>query len=326
MIRVGVIRGGISDEFEISIKTGGNVLKLLPPDKYKGVDILITRDGTWHVGGIPKKLDELDLHIDVVFNALHGEYGEDGKVSRVLEEAGISYTGSEAIPSSLASNKSLTKETLRRAGIKTPPGMFIEDYRDRVNEGDRVDKVHELAIKIFQSIPPPWVLKPARGGSSINTFVAKSFDELKTALNNLFDYGSDLIVEQYIHGKEVSTGVIENFRRERLYPLMPVEVKKKGDLFGFAEKQEPELLCPSTLSRAEKDAVMDAAIRAHKVLGLRDYSVSDFIVTPQSVYLLEVNNNPKCAECSIMAKSLDAVGSDIGELADHLITLALERH
>ena len=77
--------------------------------------------------------------------------------------------------------------------------------------------------------------------------------------------------------------------------------------------------------REQKNAVEEIAIKAHKILGLRDYSVSDFIVMPKGIYLLEVNNNPKCAECSMMAKSLNAVGSDIGELADHLITLALER-
>ncbi|MEK7582156.1 MAG: ATP-grasp domain-containing protein [Patescibacteria group bacterium] len=324
-IRIGVIRGGKSDEFEISIKTGGNILKNLPADKYKGVDILITRDGEWHLGGVPKDPREIALHIDVAFNTLHGEHGEDGKVSQILEEMKIPYTGSEAVPSSIALNKPLTKEALRRAGIKVPPGMLIEDYRDEVGGGSRADKIHELALKIFRSIPPPWVLKPARGGSSINTFVAKSFEELQKVLDNLFDYGGDLVVEQYLRGKEVSSGVIENFRHERHYPLMPVEVKKKGDLFNFEEKQQPELICPSTLSRAEKDAVMDTAIKAHKVLGLRDYSVSDFIVLPKSIYLLEVNNNPKCAECSIMAESLKAVGSNIGDLADHLITLALER-
>ncbi|OGZ04762.1 MAG: hypothetical protein A2648_02890 [Candidatus Lloydbacteria bacterium RIFCSPHIGHO2_01_FULL_41_20] len=325
MIRVGVLRGGTSDEFEISIKTGGNILKSLSKDKYKGIDILITRDGQWHMGGVPKNPEEIALHIDVAFNALHGEYGEDGKVSRELEEAGIPYTGSEALASSLSLNKPLTKEILRRAGIKTPPGMLIEDYRDSASLESQGKKVHNLALKIFKSIPPPWVLKPARGGSSVNTFVVKSFEELQIALNNLFDYGSDILVEQYLRGKEVSAGVIENFRRERHYPLMPVEVRKKGDMFGFLEKQEPDLACPSTLTREQKNAVEEIAIKAHKILGLRDYSVSDFIVMPKGIYLLEVNNNPKCAECSMMAKSLNAVGSDIGELADHLITLALER-
>ena len=326
MIRVGVIRGGTSDEFEISIKNGGNILKNLPKEKYEGIDILITRDGQWHLNGVVKEPEDIAIQIDVAFNALHGEYGEDGKIARIFEEMKIPYTGSESVPSSIAINKPLTKETLGRAGIRTPRGMVIEDYRDSVDpELNRVEKVHNLALKIFKTIPPPWILKPARGGSSINTFIVKSFEELQMALNNLFDYGSDLVVEEYIKGKEVSSGVIENFRREKHYPIMPVEVRKKSEIFNFNEKQAPELICPGVLTREEKDRVMDTAVRAHKILGLRDYSISDFIVTPNGVFLLEVNNNPKCTECSIMAESLKAVGSDIGELADHLITLALAR-
>lgn len=329
MIRVGVLRGGISDEFEVSIKTGGNVLAQLPKDKYEGVDILITRDGTWHVGGVPKTLDDLDLHIDVAFNALHGEYGEDGKVSRILEDLKIPYTGSEAVPASLSFNKTMAKDVFKRAGIRTPIGITVEDYRDSVIGSNGTEKISELAHKIFRSIPPPWILKPASGGSSINTFVAKNFAELVDALVGLFDYGGDLVVEQFIRGREVSSGIIENFRNERKYPTMPVEIINKRDFFDDEAKKNLEFdcpyICPCSITRAQKDEVMDIAKRAHDALGLRDYSRSDFIVTPRSVYLLEVNNLPGLTPHSILTRSLETVGSNIGELADHLITLALAR-
>ncbi|MEK7662011.1 MAG: ATP-grasp domain-containing protein [Patescibacteria group bacterium] len=325
MIRVGVLRGGTSNEFEVSIKSGGNILASLPKDSYSAVDIFIARDGTWNIGGIPRRMEDIPLHIDVAFNALHGDYGEDGKISRALEELKIPYTGSEAVPSSLALNKNISREILKKAGIKVPPGVAIEDYRESLAGGDRAGKVRELALKIFSTIPPPWILKPARGGSSINTKVAKTFKELISALYELFDYGGDLVVEQYIRGKEVSSGVIDGFRREKHYPLMPVEVRNKKDIFDHIKKQSPDLTCPSFMSREEKDSVSELAVRAHNVLGLRDWSVSDFIVTSRGIYLLEINNNPKCAPCSIMAKSLEAVGSNIGELADHLIKLALNR-
>ena len=172
MIRVGVLRGGLSDEFKISIKTGGNILQRLSSDKYKAVDVLITPDGQWHLNGVPKDANDIAINIDVAFNALHGEHGEDGNISQKLERLGVPYTGSQAMPSALAVNKIFTKEVLARAGIKTPPGMLIEDYRDSTSEGDREEKVHELALKIFKSIPSPWILKPARGGSSILIQVA----------------------------------------------------------------------------------------------------------------------------------------------------------
>jgi len=325
MIRVGVLRGGTSNEFKISIKSGGNIIANLPKDSYSAVDIFVARDGTWHIGGTPKQMEEIPLHIDVAFNTLHGDYGEDGRVSEILEDLNVPYIGSRAVPSSLAVNKRLSRDILKKAGIKVPPGVALEDYRESLLGKSREGKIKELALKIFGTIPPPWVLKPARGGSSINTTVAKSFGELVAGLHALFDYGGDLVVEQYIRGKEVSSGVIENFRRERHYPLMPVEVRNKEDIFDHLKKQSPDLTCPSFMSHDEKAAVSDLAVKAHKVLGLRDWSVSDFIVTPRGIYLLEVNNNPKCSSSSIIAKSLEAVGSNVGELADHLISLALGR-
>lgn len=325
MIRVGVLRGGMSDEFEVSVRTGANVLSSLAPDKYKPVDILVTKDGTWHVGGLPKRLEDIKVTVDVVFNALHGEYGEDGQVAQMLEEHKIPYTGSTAVPSTLAMHKGLAKEAFRRAGIRTPAHMLLEDYRDSTIVGKIPEKIQELAFRVFKSIPPPWVLKPVKGGSSQNMYVATSFGGLVDGLARLFKRGGDLVVEQYIAGKEVSAGVVENFRREMKYPFMPVEVKRDGYYFDYASKQNPQLVCPSTLSRREKDEVMELAGRAHDILGLRDYSVSDFIVTPRGIYLLETNNNPGLTNGSIITRSLEAAGSTVKELVDHLLTLALGR-
>lgn len=325
MIRVGVLRGGMSDEFEVSIKTGANVLSALPKDKYKAVDILVTKDGTWHVGGIPRTPHEVKISIDVAFNALHGEYGEDGKVAHILDTHGIPFTGSHGVPSALAMNKPMAKEAFKRAGLRTPPGMTVEDYRDSTIVGQIPEKIQELAFKIFKSIPPPWVLKPAKGGSSQNTYLAKDFSALVDGLARLFPLGSDIVVEQYIHGKEVSVGVIENFRRERKYPVMPVEILKEGGIFDYAAKANPSFLCPSSLTTMQKKEVEEMAIKAHDILGLRDYSRSDFIVTPRGTYILEVNNNPGLTRHSILPAGLEAAGSSLRELVDHLLTLALGR-
>lgn len=328
MIRVGVLRGGMSDEFEVSIKTGSNIINSLPKDKYKPVDILITKDGTWHIGGVPMELTDIKINIDVAFNALHGEYGEDGKVSRILEEHGIPYTGSEAVPSSLAINKHMAKEVFKRAGMKTPPGMMIEDYRDSTIVGEIHQKIEELAHRIFRSIPPPWVLKPARGGSSINTFIAKNFHELVESLTKLFSYGGDLVVEQYIKGKEATVGVVRGFRNEKYYPLMPIEIRPRNRSFFDYDakyKGESDEIVPGSFSRAEKEELERLAVLAHTALGLNDYSRSDFIVTPSgAIYILEINNLPRLTKESLISKALEAAGSSTSELADHLITLALE--
>ena len=106
---------------------------------------------------------------------------------------------------------------------------------------------------------------------------------------------------------------------------MPVEVAKKGDFFDYELKQKAELFCPSSLTRQEKEGVADIAMKAHDILGLRDYSVSDFIVTPRGIYLLEINNLPGLTPFSILPTSLEASGASMGELVDHLIVLALGR-
>ena len=171
MIRVGVVRGGWGDEYQVSIETGASVLRQLPDD-HVGVDILIDREGEWHANGVPVNPDEFKMRVDVAFNALHGIHGEDGRVAQIFENLGVPYTGSTSVPSSLAVNKVLGKQAFKRAGIKTPPGMTVEDYRESTFAPEaRAEKARELAEKVFQTISPPWVVKPARGGSSIGTEV-----------------------------------------------------------------------------------------------------------------------------------------------------------
>jgi len=329
MIRVGVVRGGVSDEFEVSIKTGASVLAALPKDKYVGIDILLSKDGEWHVEGVPKNIRQMRANVDVVFNALHGEFGEDGKASRLFETHDIPYTGSNTLPSALAMNKPLAKEAFRRAGIRVPPGMTIEDYRDSTIVGEIPEKIQELAHKIFRNIPSPWVLKPARGGSSINTYVAKNWGELVHALSQLFSYGGDIVAEQYIRGKEATVGVIRDFRNKKLYPLMPVEIRAKGnDFFDYVSKYSghADEAVPGSFSPKEKEELERHAMEAHEALGLNDYSRSDFIVTPRGhIYILEINNLPGLCEASLFPKALHAVGSNLPEFVDHLITLAMQR-
>ena len=120
-IRVGVLRGGMSSEYDVSLKTGDSVLRHLPEDKYFPVDILVTKDGTWHIGGRPTDLPKVSRRVDVVFNALHGEYGEDGKVQRLIECFGIPFTGSGSIPSAIGMNKALSKEVFALFSIAVMP-------------------------------------------------------------------------------------------------------------------------------------------------------------------------------------------------------------
>ena len=316
-IRVGVLRGGPSSEYEISLKTGGNVLKSLP-EKYSPIDIFIDKEGVWHIQGIPHKPHETFKKVDVVFNALHGEYGEDGKVQKILDTFSIPYTGSKTLPSAIGMNKALAKNIFKSYGIKTPY-YKVES---------KSDDVGEIASRLFNTFPMPAVVKPIASGSSVGVSIAYTFQGLQDALSKAFEYSDKALVEEYIKGREATCGVVDKFRGNDFYSLLPIEIIKpeKSDFFDYEAKYcgGSQEICPGNFSQSEKEAIQNLAIKAHKVLGLRHYSRSDFIISPRrGIYILEVNTLPGLTAESLLPKSLQAVGCSLPDFLDHLITLAL---
>lgn len=316
-IRVGVLRGGPSNEYEVSLKTGGNVLKSLP-EKYLPIDIFIDRDGIWHVQGVPHKPHEAFEKVDAVVNALHGEYGEDGKVQKILDTFSIPYTGSKTLPSAIGMNKALAKNIFKSHGIKTP-------FYKVESKSDDIDG---LAINLFHTFPMPAVVKPIASGSSVGVSIAYTFQGLKDALSKAFEYSDKALVEEYIKGREATCGVVDKFRGDDFYSLLPIEIIKpeKSDFFDYDAKYcgGSQEICPGNFSQSEKEAIQELAVAAHKVLGLRHYSRSDFIISPRrGIYILEVNTLPGLTSESLLPKSLNAVGCSLPDFLDHLITLAL---
>src|SRR3990167_6281453 len=168
-IRVGVLRGGPSSEYDVSLRTGQSVLAHLR-EQYQAQDILITKDGVWHWRGLPTTPDQIARQVDVFFNALHGEYGEDGKVQQLLDNLGVAYTGSGAVSSALGMNKALAKDLFRRAGLRVPPGVVIR--REAAREAA------PAAREVFETISPPWVVKPNDRGSSLGLFFVRTIKDL----------------------------------------------------------------------------------------------------------------------------------------------------
>lgn len=326
-LRVGVLRGGVSPEYDVSLKTGGAVLRYLPAEKYIPVDILVTKDGQWHVNGLPADLPKISRNVDVVFNALHGEYGEDGKVSALLDHFSIPYTGSKAFPSAIGMNKVLAKEFFVKAGMKTPASWVVKN-QGIADRNERENSARETAFGIFRTITPPWIVKPISGGSSVGTYIIKTYPDLIRTLLSLAETGTDVLLEECIHGKEATCGVIDSFRGKETYSLLPIEIRPAENctFFDYEAKYngETEEIVPGNFSRGESAEIQRLAALAHKSLGLRHYSRSDFIVTPRGIYILEINTLPGLTESSLIPKSLHAVGSSLPEFLDHIITLALE--
>jgi len=317
-MRIGVLRGGPSSEYDISLKTGGHVLRNLSEEKYHPQDIFISKSGVWHVRGLETPLERALKGLDVVFNALHGEYGEDGTIQRVLETHGVPYTGSGALASARAMNKVLAKEAVRRLGIRTPHHVIME----RSNE-DLKRRVFDL----FRSSPQPSIIKPIGKGSSIGVIFAGSFEELLSAIEEALRESPQVLVEEFIRGREATCGVVEGLRGERHYALFPIEIKlpKGKQIFDYDAKYVSgcDTHCPGHFTTEEKQQLEGATRAVHEVLGLRHYSRSDFIVTPRGVYFLEVNTLPGLAENSLVPRALKEAGYTFPEFLDHVISLAV---
>jgi D-alanine-D-alanine ligase len=316
--RVAVLRGGPSSEYDVSLKTGANVLKALAP-KYKTKDIFISKDGQWHMDGLPVTPEKVCRSVDVVFIALHGEYGEDGQVQKILHKFKVPYTGSESWPSSVAMNKALTKDHFKKNGMRTPHGILV-------TKGDDIDA---LVHKIFNKLSPPWFIKPNTGGSSVGASFCKNREELKTGLEESFKYSDTAMVEEAIKGREATCGVIDDFRGKKYYPLFPIEIikPKARDFFDYTCKYDgtTQEICPGNFTHKEKLEMQDAAVKIHKALGLRHYSRTDFIVSPRGIYTLEVNTLTGLTSESLFPKAMAAVGTDYAGFLEHLINLALKK-
>jgi D-alanine-D-alanine ligase len=338
MIKVGVVRGGPSSEYEVSLKTGGTVISHLLGDKlnqfYKPIDILIDKDGVWHKNGIPTTIESIFHSVDVIFNAMHGEYGEDGKIQQVFDQWQIPYTGSGAFPSAVGFNKALSKEQFNILGIKTPKHFLLPAYQEDIDaippltgQSARNKYAEKKAHEILGKISPPWIVKPLSGGSSVGMRLCKSFPELEDAILSIVNLDSSILIEEFIQGKEATVGVIENFRGKNIYVLPPIEIRipPKSTFFDYEAKYggKSQEICPGNFSREEKEELEKMAELIHTGLNLSHYSRSDFIIHPKKgIYALEVNTLPGLTSESLIPKALNAVGSDLPEFIDHLIKLA----
>jgi len=315
-IKVGVLRGGKGNEYDISLKTGGNVLKSLP-DKYEGYDILITQNGIWHLDGVEIVPADLIKRVDVIFNALHGEYGEDGKVQQELNVIGVPYTGSLAFSSAIAMNKILAKNYFKNNGIKTLISEVI--HKD--------DNLNEKVLEIFRTLPQPSIVKPVSGGSSFGVYKVESYDDLLNAIKKSLQISDTVMVEEYVAGREATCVVVDDFRGEKHYAFPPIEIRIKPEynFFNYEAKYNgtTDEICPGNFSKNEREFLLKASKSAHKALGLRHYSRSDFILSPRGIYMLETNTLPGLTKESLLPKSLIAVGSNISEFLEHVITLAI---
>ena len=318
---VGVLRGGTSNEYPLSLKTGAAMLSALPEEKYDVRDIFIDRTGMWHSRGRPTSPARALTQIDVALNALHGGVGEDGTVQRLLERAGIPYAGSSPSAANLAHHKARTREMLSTAGIVIPQGISFN-----LDSGLTTS---QMARQVFERFGPPYVVKPATEGASNGILISATIVDLPDALGDILDAYHAVVVEEFIRGHDATVSILQDFRGEELYAFPPAHliVPDNSRIIRPEHHTDGNLIVsvPSNFSHEEKNALMHMARVAHRTLGLAHFSRTDFRLTPRRAYLLEVNSTPKLYEGSVQHQMLESVGSSISEYLEHSIGLALAR-
>ncbi|HWO07790.1 MAG TPA: ATP-grasp domain-containing protein [Candidatus Paceibacterota bacterium] len=315
---VGILRGGTSPEYDLSLKTGAAVLNALPEEQYDTRDIFIDKTGLWHSRGIPAEPARALSQVDVVVNALHGGVGEDGTVQRIMDRLSVPYVGSGPLESALSLNKIRTGITLKQSGIRMPRAVAFSHESDM--------PVTDMAKLVFSHFGPPYILKPPAGGASHGIVLVRTIVELPERIaDSLEAYGAAL-VEEYVIGDEATVGVIDDFRGEELYALPPARVLYPNESpflhFDHHARGDLRYLVPSEFSDLEKRALMDAARAAHRSLGLSGFSRADFILTRRGPYLLEVNAYPGLHEHAAFPHMLESVGASIKDLLGHALELS----
>lgn len=314
-LKIAVLRGGPSSEFDVSLMSGKTIIDTLS-QKHEIFDIILDKNADWYWHG--QKLDPYKFapRLDFIFNAMHGEYGEDGQVQDLLEKLKVKYSGPKKFGAAISMNKHLAKDHYRKNSLKTPAHLIIDTNKiDDLTPGD-----------IVQHFAFPVVIKPLGLGSSVGISIAKNFPELMDHLPNYVEKFDKLMIEEWIDGKEATLGVIDKFRNRAVYPLMATEIKTNKDkkLFDYEDKYsgETEEITPGNFSREEKAELEKMAIAAHEALGLRHYSRSDFIIHPKrGIFILETNSLPGMTSASLFPKAVEASGASLEEVLEHILSL-----
>jgi D-alanine-D-alanine ligase len=266
-MKIAVLMGGISAEREISLMSGEAILKGLLNLGYEAFKIDLME------GNYVSALVENEF--DLAYIALHGEFGEDGRVQSLLDILGKKYTGSKATPSAVAMDKAITKIIVASYGVKVP-----KTY-ENINEIERY----------------PVVIKPSKEGSSVGLYICENKEDAKKALKNL--EGTEVVIEDFIEGEELTAGIINGEK------LGVVKIIPNSGRYDFESKYTPGSTSYEVPARIEKkyyDEAMDIALKVHEVLGLDGATRSDFILGKDGLYFLEVNTSPGMTQTSLLPK------------------------
>lgn len=305
---VAVVMGGPSEESEISLSTGKAIAAALREKGYEVAEIRLN----------PRDFSEQlkASGAEVVFVAVHGLYGEDGRLQSALEMMGVPYTGSNVLSSALCMNKIATKRVFLGSGVPTPEADF---YYDK----DKDDP--DLAAKVVAKYSLPVVIKPASQGSSIGVTIAKTEAEVESALRTAFSYDKEVLVERYIAGQETSVCMMrETDGSVTVWPV--VLVKPRAEFYDFTSKYSVGgvvHVVPAPLPEVTLRELADISVRAFDVLGCDGVARTDCMIGADGkCYVLEMNTVPGMTPTSLVPDAARAAGISFGDLCEKILQTA----
>ncbi len=305
---VAVIVGGPSSEAAISRITGAAIADALREKGYNVIELELEPEKIF------MQLRELD--VKVVFNAVHGMYGEDGRLQSILEAAAIPYTGSGVLASAVAMDKAATKRFLLSAGVSTPKSLILNR-----KEKESPERMKREILKTFSL---PVVIKAATQGSSIGVNIVKNERGITYALQDAFKYSENVVVEECISGKELTVAILEHDGGTRILPVIWIAPHSGAyDFHSKYTKGATDYHCPAPLSEEQTAHVCDLALATYKVLGLSGVARIDVMLDDKGQgYVLEANTIPGMTATSLVPKAAAAVGINFPELCELILLSA----
>ena len=345
-----VLAGGLSTERDVSFKTGSMVAAALKENGHRVIllDVFMGYgEQAVDLNGIFDRADEISVKVsdipevapdlaavkasrkdqspcffgpnvirmcqmaDIVFMALHGENGENGKLQAAFDLLGVKYTGSDYLSSAIAMNKGMAKKLFVEAGIPTPKGIAM-------TRETREDDVTKLNLHL------PCVVKPCCGGSSIGVTIVRDAAEFKAALDEAFRWEDELVIEEFVEGREFSVGVIEG----KALPV--IEIAPIQGFYDYKNKYKAGSAvetCPAELPEDVSAQMRHYAEEVAKVIGLDTYSRSDFLLDKDgNMFCLEANTLPGMTPTSLLPQEAAVVGVNFNELCEKLIDISMKKY
>lgn len=338
-LNIGLIYGGKSTEYEVSLRSAKSVLDALDKEKYNVRLIHVLKTGEWVtttdlseidltlvenketmkvVPGQQFETETTNIKLDSIFSVLHGTYGEDGNVQGLLECANVAYVGCDTRGSAVAMDKDVTKRLLDYHHIQVADGVVVHRYEKSAVDYNLIEEALGL----------PMFIKPANQGSSVGVSKVNNEKEFNSALNSAFDFDDKVLIEAAIVGREIEVSVLGN---DELTVSVPGEIVSNVDFYDYESKYLTDdgatLIIPAKLTEDETTKIRAVAENTYRTLDCLGYARVDvFLTESREVIVNEINTLPGFTSISMYPKLMEESGIPYSELLDKLIDLSIEKY